>query len=160
MHDMSEVSVDPPPADGRTYSAIFGLPDPPAGPPFTPGYELGEDHGELIPIPDQPGNLMTAPGSDEFFEVSLHADGFDRRLLGHLFGAYPSIEMVEVDGFPAALVGGPSSAGGGYWSLWFEPAPGRAMSISVANNRATIDWIIAHARFVDEGTWDSVTGGR
>ena len=40
-----------------------------------------------------------------------------------------------------------------------SPEPGRALELRIGNNRATVDWVIEHARFVDEATWDEATGG-
>jgi hypothetical protein len=148
LHGMSEVEISPTPIDGRQYNVVFDLPDPPGGPAFQPGYDYS-DHGTDA----SPATVPADPGAPvrEYFDVNLFPTGFEDRL-AQVQTDRP-LEMVEVDGVPAVL-GATSDTN---WFVLLEPEPGRALQLGIGNNRASVDWVIEHAHFVDEATWDAAT---
>jgi hypothetical protein len=149
-----EVPVAPAPADGRVYGARFALPDPPAG----PGREPGGGHVEQRPLDPgsgEAGSSEVAAGTDGSFEMNLYQDGFESRLADRVSSTTGPVEMVEIGGVPAAV--GPY--GELDWWVMMEPDPGRTLELRISYDRATVDWVIAHARFVDEAAWDEATGG-
>jgi hypothetical protein len=160
-HGMGEVPVATP-SYGPSYGAVFALPDAATGPDFVPGREYGEP---ATMVPRQPGPCDSAylrlhefvvAGPEEYFGVTQPPDGFERLLANRVLSTTGPVEMVDVNGVPAA-VGAYSDLD---WWVMMEPEPGRALELRIGNNRATVDWIIAHARFVDEAAWDAAGGGR
>jgi hypothetical protein len=127
VRGLREVTAEPPPADGRSYEVVLRLPAGVGGAPDDPYRSLG---------------------------LNLYSDGFESRLRGLLPGSVRPVETVEIDGVPAVL--GTYDEDKDYWVL-MEPEPGRALAMRTGYDRATVDWILAHAHFVDEATWDAAT---
>lgn len=125
---LTEVPIAPLPADGAYYGGAFELPAP--------------EPGELVPAP------LGA------VDVNLYQDGFESRLADRVSSTVGPVEAVSVDGVPAAL--GPYSDTD--WWVLMEPEPGRALELRIPGDRLTVEWVLSHARFVDEATWDSLTG--
>jgi hypothetical protein len=123
--DLVEVSVAPDPADGWYYGGAFDLP------------------AEVQAGREQAGNNTV--------DVNLYQDGFESRLGDRVASTTRPVEMVTVDGFPAAL--------GAYnptdWWVLLEPEPGRALELRIPGDRSTVHWVLSHARFVDEAAWDA-----
>lgn len=87
------------------------------------------------------------------FEVTLYNDAFDQRLADRAASTVGAIEPAEVDGVPAAIG---SYADDDHWVM-FEPEPGRSMEIRAGSMaRGEVLDLLAHARFVDEATWQAM----
>lgn len=100
------------------------------------------------------GGQFELPGLG-WIDVKLYADGFESRLADRVGSTVAPVEAVEVDGHPAAL----GSYSDDDWWVLVEPEPGRAQELRITGDRATVDEVLARARFVDEATWDAATSG-
>jgi hypothetical protein len=127
VRGLREVPVRPPPADARRYGARFGVP-------------AGAVGATVEPLPS--------------FGLNLSSNSYELRLQDRIPASSRPVEVVEIGGVPAVL--GTYDENKDYWLL-AEPEPARVMELRIAGDRATVDWIIAHARFVDEPTWDAAT---
>jgi hypothetical protein len=59
-----------------------------------------------------------------------------------------------VDGHPTTL----GAYGDTDWWVLLQPETGRALELGIAGDRTAVDQILSRVRFVDEATWDAITG--
>lgn len=106
----------------------------------TPPAADGRTYGSEFELPDATS-----------IEVYLYRDGFESRLADRVSSTTGPVEMVDIAGRPAAL--GVSDE----WWVLMEPEPGRVLELRITGDRATVDEVLARARFVDEAAWDAAT---
>jgi hypothetical protein len=137
----------PGPADPWTSpTALQGVAEVPVAPPPADG----RVYSARFTLPDPPAGSTPV---EDTFEMNLYQDGFESRLADRVSSTVGPVEMVDVGGIPAA-VGAYSDLD---WWVMMEPEPGRTLELRIGNNRATVDWVVEHARFVDEAAWDEAT---